>query len=197
MSYIENGMKQTTANKLIMVVLYMAGISLVILLRIENRASLVIAIRINIFPFKEIVLFDETDELYTLTITRPAKTNIIPIILFSEGFSFKIKNASKPTIAGEALVIKPLSIADVYFNPKKRKTLNKKTPVRDWRNRTVSIFILILGICFLFMKVNNESITEAIIRLHSDAKKTGSVCTNNLLATTELPAINIAKVSSV
>ena len=112
-------------------------------------------------------------------------------------FSFKIKNANKPTKAGEALVINPLSIAEVYFNPKKRKTLNKKTPVRDWKNSTASIFILILGICFLFLKVISTRITEAIIRLHSDAKKTGSVCTNSLLATTELPAMNIAKVSSV
>lgn len=82
-------MKQTTANKLIIVVLYMAGISLVILLRIENKASQVTAIRINRVPFKDILLFVETDEPYTLTIIRPAKTNIIPIILFRDVFSSK------------------------------------------------------------------------------------------------------------
>ena len=130
MSYIENGIKQTTANIVIMVVLYRAGILVVeTLLRIENKASQVTAISINIFPIIELLFIDKAEELHTLTIKRPATTKVIPIILFIEGFSFKIKKANNPTKAGEVLVIKPLFTAEVKFNPKKRKTLNKKTPV--------------------------------------------------------------------
>lgn len=152
----------------------MVGILLVSLLKIENDASQNTAIRINKFPF--IVLpVDKLDEPSTLNINKPKTTNIIPITLFVGNSSLRKKNASKPIIAGEMLVIKPLSTAEVSFNPKKRKVLNKKTPVKACTNKIKRVLVLICGICFLFIKVNRDNIIEAIIRLHSEARKIGNV----------------------
>ena len=162
------------AKILMIVVLYRVGILLVSLLKIENNASQNTAIRINKFPFIELSV-DKLEEPYTLNINRPKTTNIIPRILFVDNSSLSKKNASKPNIAGEILVINPLSTAEVSFNPKKRKILNKKTPVKAWINKMKRVLVLICGICFLFIKVNMDNIIEAIIRLHSEARKIGNV----------------------
>lgn len=152
----------------------MVGILLVSLLKIENDASQNTAIRINKFPF--IVLpVDKSEEPSTLNINKPKTTNVIPITLFVDNSSLRKKNASKPNIAGEILVINPLSTAEVSFNPKKRKVLNKKTPVKACTNKIKRVLALICGICFLFIKVNRDNIIEAIIRLYSEARKIGNV----------------------
>lgn len=162
------------AKILIIVVLYMVGTLLVNLLKIENNASQNTAIRINKFPFI-VLLVEKLEEPNTLNINRPKTTNIIPITLFVDNSSLRKKNASKPNIAGEILVINPLSTAEVSFNPKKRKVLNKKTPVKACINKIKRVLGLICGICFLFIKVNRDNIIEAIIRLHSEARKIGNV----------------------